>query len=74
MLAGKSKGLRLTVLCVSPFVLNRYFVNDKKKMIALIVVIASIGTFFMSQPNYIRRVKSITNVTTDILNADRFVV
>lgn len=74
MLAGKSRGLWLTILGVSPFVLYRYAVNDKKKMVALLVVIASLGAFFISQPKYVHRVKSITNVTTDRSNADRLVV
>ncbi|MBR1661964.1 MAG: O-antigen ligase family protein [Acidaminococcaceae bacterium] len=71
LLCNKSRGAWLAELIMVPVVTFRYLKQNKKLLLALLVVILSIAGFMLSNPHYMRRVQSITNTRTDRSNADR---
>lgn len=71
LIAGKSRGAWLTLTIVLPLISFRYIVKSKKNIaIALAIVLMIIGAFASSQ-EYRQRVMSISNITTNVSNADR---
>lgn len=74
IIAIQSRGVWLALLAVCPILLYKYVLISKKHMIVALLVITSIAGFFVTSPVFIKRVKSITNITTDRSNADRILV
>ena len=71
LIAGKSRGAWLTLTIVLPLVSFRYIFKSKKNLtIALAIVLIIVGSIASSQ-EYRQRAMSISNITTDISNADR---
>ena len=71
LIAGKSRGAWLTLTIVLPLISFRYIVKSKKNLIiALAIVLIIVGSIASSQ-EYRQRAMSISNITTDISNADR---
>lgn len=73
-IAGQSRGLWLTILVVSPILLYKYIIKNKKIfIISGLCMVTIIGGFLMT-PQLVNRVDSITNMTTDRSNADRLIL
>ncbi len=73
-IAGQSRGLWLTLLCVLPVVLYKHILNNKKYIAVCCAVLLIVVGVFATSPELVHRVKSITNMTTDRSNGDRLVV
>ena len=71
LICNKSRGAWLTDLIVVPVATFRYLKQNKKYLAIVLVVFLGIAGFMASSPQYVQRVKSITNTTTDRSNADR---
>ncbi|MCD8199007.1 MAG: O-antigen ligase family protein [Phascolarctobacterium sp.] len=74
MLAGRSRGLWLALLIVLPLVMWKYLIKNRKALMITALIVAILCGFFATQPAFVKRVKSITNITTDISNRDRIVI
>lgn len=74
MLAGRSRGLWLALVIVLPLVMWRYLIKNRKALMVTVLIVAALCGFFAAQPKFVERVKSITNITTDISNRDRIVI
>lgn len=74
IIAIQSRGGWLALLVVCPVLLYKYVLVSKKHMIIALLVITSIAGIFATSPVFIKRIKSITNVTTNRSNADRILV
>ena len=73
-IAGRSRGLWLTLLLVLPFVGYKYLLENKKYlMVALGIFVVLLGVFWTT-PKLKNRVASITNVTTNKSNIGRLSV
>ena len=71
LLCNKSRGAWLTELFVVPIATFQYLKQNKKRMLAVAAVFLGILGFMLSSPQYVQRIQSITNTTTDRSNADR---
>ena len=71
LLCNKSRGAWLTELIVVPVATFRYLKQNKKYLAVVLAVFLGVAGFMASSPQYVARVKSITNTTTDGSNADR---
>ncbi len=71
LLCNKSRGAWLTELIVVPIATFRYLKQNKVYLAVMVAVLLGIAGFMVSSPQYVRRVQSITNITTDRSNADR---
>lgn len=71
LLCNKSRGAWLTELVVVPIATFRYLKQKKKYLTIVLAVFLGITGFMAGSPNYVQRVRSITNITTDRSNADR---
>ena len=71
LLCNKSRGAWLTELIVIPIATFRYIKQNKKYLAVVLTVFLGIVGFMASNPTYVHRVTSITNITTDRSNADR---
>lgn len=71
LLSNKSRGAWLTVIVVVPIAVFHYLKQNRKYLIIFVLVMAGTLGFMASTPQYVQRVKSITNTTTDRSNADR---
>ena len=71
LLCNKSRGAWLTELIVVPVATFRYLKQNKKRLLVVLAVFAGILGFMLTTPHYVKRIQSITNITTDRSNADR---
>lgn len=71
---GRSRGLWLCTAVLSVIWLVRYIVRNGKLLVITLLVMASIGAFFVQNQKFIVRLKSTVNITTDVSNTDRLVV
>ncbi len=71
LLCNKSRGAWLTELIVVPVAVFRYLKQSRKYLIVFSLVILGIVGYMASNPQYVQRIYSITNTTTDHSNADR---
>lgn len=71
LLCNKSRGAWLTELFVVPIATFHYLKQNKKHMLSVAAVFLGILGFMLSSPQYVQRIQSITNTTTDRSNADR---
>ena len=71
LLCNKSRGAWLTELIVIPVATYRYVKKNKFYLAVMLAVFFGIAGFMVSSPQYVQRVQSITNITTDRSNADR---
>lgn len=71
LLCNKSRGAWLTELIVIPVATYRYVKKNKFYLAVMLAVFFGIAGFMVSSPQYMQRVKSITNITTERSNADR---
>ncbi len=71
LLCNKSRGAWLTELIVVPIAVFRYLKQNRKYLVAFLIIILGLVGFVVSNPNYVHRIRSITNFTTDHSNADR---
>ena len=72
--AGRSRGLWLTLLLVLPFVCYKYLLENKKLLFVAVSILAVLFGVFWTTPKLKNRVASITNVTTDGSNIGRLSV
>lgn len=72
--AGRSRGLWLTLLLVLPFVGYKYLLENKKYLMVAVGVIVVLFGVFWTTPKLKNRVISITNVTTNKSNIGRLSV
>ena len=73
-IAGRSRGLWLTLLLVLPFVGYKYIIENKKYLMVAVGVIVVLFGVFWCTPKLKNRVVSITNVTTNKSNIGRLSV
>lgn len=73
-IAGRSRGLWLTLLLVLPFVGYKYLLENKKYLMVAFGVLAVLFGVFWTTPKLKNRVASITNVTTNKSNIGRLSV
>lgn len=71
LLANKSRGAWLTELVVIPIAVFRYLKKSKKYLAIFMLVLFGYLVGMFTNHNYVQRVQSITNTTTDHSNADR---
>jgi O-antigen ligase len=71
LIVNKSRGAWLTNFALIPCILLQYMKNNKKKIIACILIAIAFLSFIGLNPSYRDRFESITNTTTDRSNADR---
>ena len=71
LLCNKSRGAWLTELLVVPVAVFQYLKHNKKRILVVVAVFLGILGFMLSNPRYVRRIHSITNVTTNRSNVDR---
>lgn len=71
LLCNKSRGAWLTELFVVPIAAFRYLKANKKFFMLFIATVVGILIFMVSNPKYVQRIQSITDITTDHSNADR---
>lgn len=69
--SDKSRGSWLTCVLCAPFYLWHKFLHNKKVLLATLATIVCAVSLFVSQPDYINRLDSTTNITTDRSNGDR---
>ena len=74
LLCNKSRGSWLTVLIVVPVATFRYLKQSKKYLAVVLALFLGVAGFMASTPQYVQRVKSITNMTTDTSNAYRLFI
>ncbi len=74
LLCNKSRGAWLTELFVVPVATFQYLRHNKKRMLAVVAVFLGILGFMLSSPQYVKRIQSITNTTTNVSNRDRILV
>lgn len=72
--AGRSRGLWLTLLLALPFVGYKYLLENKKYLMVAVSVIVVLFGVFWTTPKLKNRVISITNVTTNKSNIGRLSV
>lgn len=71
LLGNKSRGAWLTEMLVVPIAIYQYVKKNRKYLIAVMMVTLCVVGYMISSPQYLQRIKSITNITTDHSNADR---
>lgn len=71
LLGNKSRGAWLSELFVVPVAIYQYVKQNRKYLVSVVLVTFSIVGYMLSNPQYVQRIKSITNTTTDHSNADR---
>lgn len=71
LLCNKSRGAWLTEMIVVPIAVFRYLKENKKFLVLFFVIVMGIFIYMGSNPKYVQRIQSITNITTDHSNADR---
>ncbi len=71
LLCNKSRGAWLTELIVVPIAVFRYLKQSRKILIVFALVFAGLLGYMITNPQYLHRIQSITNTTTDHSNADR---
>ena len=71
LLCNKSRGAWLTELIVVPISVFHYLKDNKKLLAIFSVIVLGIFIYMGSNPKYLQRIQSITNITTDHSNADR---
>lgn len=71
LLCNKSRGAWLTELIVVPLASFSYLKHNKKYLIVFLLVLMGMIGYMVSKPQYMQRIYSITNTTTDHSNADR---
>ena len=74
LLCNKSRGAWLTELIVVPLATFRYLKQNKKYLAVVLAVFLGIAGFMASNTQYMARVKSIINTTTDLSNVGRIQV
>lgn len=74
LLCNKSRGAWLTELFVVPVATFQYLRHNKIRMLAVVAVFLGILGFMLSSPQYVKRIQSITNTTTNVSNRDRILV
>ena len=74
LLCNKSRGAWLTELIVVPLATFRYLKQNKKYLAVVLAVFLGLAGFMASSPQYVERVKSITNTSTDASNVARIQV
>ena len=71
LLGNKSRGAWLTELIVVPIAIFKYVMHNKKYLVSVTLVVFCVIGYMFSKPQYVQRIQSITNTTTDHSNADR---
>lgn len=71
LLGNKSRGAWLTELVVVPVAIYQYVKKNRKYLMAVMMVTLCVVGYMIISPQYLQRIKSITNITTDHSNADR---
>ena len=71
LLCNKSRGAWLTDMVVVPIATFRYLKQNGKYLAVVLAVFLGIAGFMAGSPQYVQRVQSITNITTDRSNVDR---
>lgn len=71
LIVGRSRGAWLTLAIVMPIVSSYYLIRSKKAMTSFIVILLAIVVGFGCSKEYQQRLYSISNITTDVSNADR---
>ena len=71
LLCNKSRGAWLTELIIVPIASFRYLKQNRKYLIIFVFVLLGMVGYMASNPQYVERIYSITNTTTDHSNADR---
>lgn len=71
LVCNKSRGAWLTELIVVPIATFRYLKQNKKYLVVFALVFMGMAGYIISNPQYMQRIYSIINMTTDRSNADR---
>ncbi len=71
LLGNKSRGAWLTELIVVPLATFHYLKQNRKYLIVFMLIILGMIGYMAGNPQYVQRMRSITNITTDHSNADR---
>ena len=71
LVCNKSRGAWLTELIVVPIATFRYLRQNRKYMVVFALVFMGMAGYIISNPQYMQRIYSIVNTTTDRSNADR---
>ena len=71
LICNKSRGAWLTELIVVPVTVFRYLKNNRKYLVIFTLVLLGMVGYMANNPQYVQRINSITNTTTDHSNADR---
>ena len=71
LLSNKSRGAWLTELIVVPIAVFQYLKQNRKYLITFSLVLLSIVSYMATNPQYVQRIRSITNTTTDHSNTNR---
>ena len=71
LICNKSRGAWLTELFVVPISIFQYLKHNRKYLIIFVVVLLGMASYMANNPQYVQRIRSITNTTTDYSNADR---
>lgn len=74
LIFNNSRSAWLTELLVIPPSIYKYIKQQKKYLIIFVLVLTGLGTFMATNPMYVERVRSITNVTTNWSNRVRILV
>lgn len=74
LICNKSRGAWLTELLVVPIATFQYLKQNKKHMLAVVAMFLGVLGFMLSSPQYVKRIQSITNITTNVSNRDRILV
>ena len=74
LICNKSRGAWLTELLVVPIATFQYLKQNKKRMLAVVAMFLGVLGFMLSSPQYVKRIQSITNITTNVSNRDRILV
>lgn len=73
-LAGKCRSSWVTLAFTVPLVTIPYMLKSQKVVVAMLISLCMIIGFLLSNPSYMNRVNSITNIRTDQSNYQRIAV
>ena len=71
LVCNKSRGAWLTEIIVVPIATFRYLKQNRKYLAAFAIVFMGLACYIITNPHYMQRLSSITNIATDRSNADR---
>lgn len=70
-IASASRAAWVCVIITVPIVCFKYIIQDRRKLICTILLIAAVGAFFASTDKFSQRLTSTANTTTDMSNLER---